>query len=55
MTTESSKTSFEIRASTFHILIFLIYYISFIIFLRFVFSNTILIIVLTIYSKIIGF
>ena len=55
MTTESSKTSFEIGASTFHILIFLIYYICFIILLIFVFNNTILITVLSFYFKIISF
>ena len=55
MTTESSKTPFEIRTSTFHILIFLIYYIGFNTFLIFIFSNIILINDIIFYIKIISF
>ena len=53
--TESSKTSFKIRASTFKILILLINYIGFRIFLIFVFSNIILIKDIIFYDKIISF
>ena len=55
MATESFKTSFEIRASTIQIFIFLIYYIGFIMFLIFVFSNIILINDIMFYFKIITF
>ena len=55
MTTESSKTSSEISAITFQILIFLIYYIGFNTFLIFVFSNIILINDIPFNFKIISF